>query len=129
MTVALICIALLGVLVVGLCLGVSITRGRTGRIIGYSDDPTDPLYKIVRAHGNTCEYAPILAVLMLALGAREPAGWVVWCMGLVTACRYLFAAGMLTSPTLAKPHPLRALGAVGTYLGGLALCVALLLEA
>jgi hypothetical protein len=49
-------------------------------------------------------------------------------MGLVTAGRYLFAAGMLLSPTLARPHPLRASGAMLTYLGGLALCVALFLS-
>jgi uncharacterized membrane protein YecN with MAPEG domain len=128
MSVALICIALLGLLVVGLGLAVSVTRGRTGRIVGYSDDPADPLHKVVRAHGNTCEYAPMLAVLMLALGAREPATWILWVMGITTASRFLFAAGMILSPTLARPHPLRALGATGTYLGGIALGVALLLR-
>jgi hypothetical protein len=34
---------------------------------------------------------------------------------------------MLASPTLAKPHPLRFVGAVGTYLTGIALSVALLI--
>ena len=128
MATALICIALLGILVFGLGFAVSMVRGQTGRIIGNSDDPTDRLHKAVRAHGNTAEYAPFLAILMLVLGERSSATWVIWCMGLVTAARYSIAAGMLLSPSLAKPHPLRFLGAVGTYLGGLALCVAVLLS-
>jgi uncharacterized membrane protein YecN with MAPEG domain len=82
------------------------------------------MYKMVRAHGNATEYAPMLAVLMLLVGAREPAIWALWVMGIVTASRYLHAAGVIFSPTLAKPHPLRFVGALGTYLGGLVLCVA-----
>ena len=59
--------------------------------------------------------------------AGEPATWVIWVMIAVTAFRYVHAAGMITSPDLAKPHPLRFIGALGTYVGGLALCVALFL--
>ena len=43
-----------------------------------------------------------------------------------TASRYLLAAGIVLSPTLEKPHPLRFLGALGTYAFGLALCASLL---
>ncbi|HXG20444.1 MAG TPA: MAPEG family protein [Methylomirabilota bacterium] len=124
MGTAIVCTALLGVLVFGLGLGVSATRGSTNTIAGFNPDPTDRLYKMVRAHGNTTEYAPMLAVLMLFLGARNPAAWILWTMWIVTACRYLIAVGIIVSPTLAKPHPLRFIGALGTYLGGLALCVA-----
>ncbi|HJY84784.1 MAG TPA: MAPEG family protein, partial [Candidatus Binatia bacterium] len=60
---------------------------------------------------------------MLLVGGHNPATWVLWVMGIVTASRYLHAAGMIFSPTLAKPHPLRFVGALGTYLGGLALCI------
>lgn len=123
MTTAVVCIALLGLLVFGLGLGVSLTRGQTGTNFGYNPDPTDRMYKMVRAHGNATEYAPMLAVLMLLIGGHEPATWVLWVMGIVTACRYLHAAGMIFSPTLAQPHPLRVVGALGTYLGGLVLCV------
>lgn len=128
MTTALICIALLGILLFGLGFAVSMVRGQTGRIIGHSDVPGDRLHKVVRAHGNTAEYAPFLAILMLLLGSRSPATWVLWCMGIATAARYSIAAGMLLSPSLAKPHPLRFLGAVGTYLAGIALCVAALMS-
>ena len=124
MTTAIVCTALLGLLVFGLGLGVSLTRGRTGTNFGYNPDPTDPMYKMVRAHGNATEYAPMLAVLMLLIGARDPSMWVLWVMGIVTASRYLHAAGLIFCPTLAQPHPLRFIGAIGTYLGGLALCVA-----
>ncbi len=124
MNTAMLCTALLGLLVFGLGFGVSMTRGATNTTSGYNQDPTDRLYKMVRAHGNTTEYAPMLAILMLLIGARNPSTWMLWTMWLVTISRYLFVAGIITSPTLAKPHPLRFIGALGTYLGGTALCVA-----
>ncbi len=124
MGTAILCTALLGLLVFGLGFGVSMTRGATNTTSGYNPDPTDRLYKMIRAHGNTTEYAPMAAVLILLVGARNPATWALWMMWLVTVCRYLIAAGIIMSPTLAKPHPLRFIGALGTYLGGLALCVA-----
>lgn len=124
MTTAIICIGFLGLLVFGLGFAVSMTRGRTGTSFGYTQDPTDRLCKLVRAHGNTVEYAPMLAVLILFLGMRGPAMWVIWLMVIVTASRYLQALGLVVSPTLAKPHPLRMIGSAGTYLGGVLLCVA-----
>jgi len=124
MGTAIICTALLGVLIFGLGFAVSLTRGSTNTISGFNPDPTDRLYKMIRAHGNTTEHAPILAVLMLLIGSRNPAAWMLWTMWLVTACRYLIVVGIIASPTLAKPHPLRFAGAVGTYLGGIVLCVA-----
>ena len=128
MATAMLCTGLLGLLVFGLGFAVSLTRGKTETIIGTSSDPTDRLYKLVRAHGNATEYAPILAVLMVVLTmGGEPATWVVWVMIAVTASRYVHAAGMITTPDLSKPHPLRFIGALGTYVGGLALCVALFL--
>src|SRR5258706_8181618 len=124
MNTAMLCTALLGLLVFGLGMGVSLTRGATNTTSGYNPDPTDRLYKMIRAHGNTAEYAPMLAILMLLVGARNPSTWMLWMMWLVTISRYLFVAGIITSPTLAKPQPLRFIGALGTYLGGTALCVA-----
>ena len=128
MTTALVCIALLGLLVFALGLGVSLTRGRTNTAAGSSGDPADPLHKMIRAHGNTAEYAAMLAVLIFVVGSRSPATWALWCMGIATASRYLIAVGLVLSPTLERPHPLRFLGALGTYLAGFALCAALLLS-
>ncbi|MEM7016341.1 MAG: MAPEG family protein [Pseudomonadota bacterium] len=127
-TVAMICIGLLGLLVIVLGFAVTLQRGRSNIIAGFKDDPTDTLYKLVRAHGNTTEYAPIIAILILLLGSQNPATWMVWTMGLTTAGRYLIAAGIIMSPDLNKPHPLRFIGALLTYLGGLALCIAVFLS-
>jgi len=68
----------------------------------------------------------MLALLILAVGAREPSTWALWCMGLAVLSRYSIAAGLVLSPTLEKPHPLRFAGALGTYVFGLALSVGLL---
>ncbi len=126
MSVALVCIGLLGLLVFGLGMAVSLTRGNTNQGFGYKPDPGDRLHKLVRAHGNTTEYAPMLALLIFVLGAWDPSVWVLGCMVLATLSRYSLAAGMLLSPTLEHPHPLRYAGALGTYLFGILLCGALL---
>lgn len=123
MSTAIICTMLLGILVFGLGLLVSLGRGQTNTNIGHSTDPTDPLHKRVRAHANACEYAPMLAVLMLFIGSREPSLWVEWTMVLATVARYLHAGGMIFPATLDKPNPMRFAGALLTYVAGLVLCV------
>ena len=129
MKVAMICTALLGLLVFGLGLGVSALRGSRNTNIGHERDPADPLHKMVRAHGNATEYAPMLSILMLAVATRGCTTWMVWTFVAATLFRYLHAAGMLLSPTLDRPQPLRFVGALGTYLAGLALVVAAVIVA
>lgn len=126
MTVAMACTGLLGLLVFGLGLAVSAMRGRTKTGYGAREDPADPLYKLVRAHGNTIEYAPMLAVLMLVLGSRDPGSFTTWSMILATLSRYLIVLGILMCPTMDRPHPLRFVGALGTYVFGMALVAAVL---
>ena len=128
MTTAIICIALLGLLVFGLGLAVSLTRGSTQRVIGYSDDPTDPLHKLCRAHANAAEYAPTIALLIYVIAVRGAAPWMVWTFAAATVFRYVHAAGMIFPATLAAPNPLRFVGALGTYVAGLVLVVALLVS-
>lgn len=123
MATAVMCTALLGLLVFGLGLAVSLTRGQTGTNFGANPDPADRLYKMVRAHANATEYAPMLAVLMLLIGNHTPVSWILWVMWIAIASRYLHAAGMIFSPTLAQPHPLRFIGALGTYICGIILSV------
>jgi uncharacterized membrane protein YecN with MAPEG domain len=123
MHTAAVCVGVLGLLVIGLGLGVSLTRGATNTTVGFNPDPTDRLYKMVRAHGNATEYNPTLAVLILYLGSLQPAAWLQWVFIAAAVSRVLHAAGMIMSPTLAKPQPLRAAGAVGTYIAGLILAV------
>jgi len=48
----------------------------------------------------------------------------VWTFVAATLFRYLHAAGMLVCPSLDQPHPLRFVGALGTYVTGLVLAVA-----
>lgn len=124
MTIAIACTALMGLLVFGLGFGVSLVRGATKINFGLPDDPTSAMYKIARAHGNTTEYAAMMCVLMLFVGAHEPAQWMVWAMMITTVSRYLFVVGVITTKTMDGVNPLRAAGATGTYLGGLALVVA-----
>jgi uncharacterized membrane protein YecN with MAPEG domain len=121
MEFALTCIGLFGLLVVGLGLGVSIQRDRTKRSIGCSEDPTDPLFKWIRAHCNACEFAPMLAILIFALASTGHEGWNGTLYAGAVAARYSHAAGMILSPTLEKGHPLRLVGALGTYAVGLIL--------
>ena len=126
MRVAVFCAGLLGLLVFGLGLMVSMVRGSSRRNFGYDPDPTDRLYKLVRAHGNAAEYAPMLGVLMLFIGARNPGTWLVWIFVAATVSRYLHALGMILSKSLDRPDPLRFAGALGTYLTGILLAFAAL---
>lgn len=126
--VALYCVVALGVLLFGLGMAVSGQRGRSRAFIGHDAEPTSALHKLVRAHANTAEYAPFLSVLILWLGTRHPADWVVWTMITVTAFRYLFVLGMVLPRTMATPNPMRFIGAAGTYFAGLALCYAMIIS-
>lgn len=125
-SVAVVCTAALGFLLFGMGWPISTLRNARKRYIGYDAEPTDLLYKAVRSHGNTAEYAAFLAVMFLYLGSRNPADWVVWSMVGATVCRYLYVIGMLAFVTMAKPNPVRFIGAGGTYTFGLILCCAML---
>lgn len=125
MAVALLCVSLLGILLFGLGFAVSMARSSSERVAGYPDDPSNMLHKLVRAHGNTSEYVAMLSVLILLLGTREPSTWDYLSMVGATACRFSIALGIILSSTLEKPHPLRFVGALGTYLFGLSMCISL----
>jgi len=75
------------------------------------------------------EYVPLLALLIYILSQFSISAWVLWCMVLVTFSRFLLVAGIIIPQTLAKPSPMRFVGALGTYLAGFGLCIALLLQA
>jgi uncharacterized membrane protein YecN with MAPEG domain len=130
MNVYLLCTAILVLLYFVLALNVSMTRGRVKVGVGSGDDPDGPLNKAVRAHGNAAEFVPLFVALFLYFLLSGSGGWVTWVVVIVTISRVLHALGMLMTPTFkAKPHPLRSIGALGTYVGGFALGVALLLRA
>lgn len=121
--------ALLGLLLFGLGFAVSALRGKYGIGVGYPDDPTHALHRVVRAHGNTAEYAPFLAVVFVYLGSRPQPAWVLWTIGVAAVCRLLIVVGLVACETMARPNPLRFIGALGTYLAGLALALAVLASA
>ena len=127
MNVAVFCTGMLGLLVFGLGFGVSALRGSSRTNFAYTVDPTDRLYKLVRAHGNAVEYAPMLALLTWYLGAHQPGRFVVWTFVVATLCRYLHALGMILAKSLDGVDPLRFMGALGTYVTGIVLVVAVLL--
>ena len=93
--VALICTAILGLLLFGLGLAVSVCRFRDRRSMGYVDDPANRLHKLVRAHANTTEFAPFLAVLILYLGAHAPSAVVLGLMVAATVSRVLLVIGLV----------------------------------
>lgn len=70
-SISLICSAVLGLLLFALGFAVSAARFRFGRLSGYEAAPEHMLTKLVRAHGNTAEYAPLLMVLFLYLGSHN----------------------------------------------------------
>jgi uncharacterized membrane protein YecN with MAPEG domain len=125
MTTAIICIALLGALLFLLGFNVSRLRGKAA-----SQQPTamdDPLFVAIRAHGNAAEYIPTLAVLMLIVGSRHPAVWMLVVIVVATVARFVHAAGVLRAGDMSQPVPLRMIGAMTTYVAGLALSLAAVL--
>ncbi|NEA35819.1 MAPEG family protein [Streptomyces sp. SID13031] len=124
-TVTIVCIALMGILL--FLLGANVTRHRAirGKNGGNqaSTDPADKLLIAVRAHGNAAEYVPTLIVLLLVCSALSDSWWVEALAVVAFAVRATHAVGMLTAKTLAAHGPLRDIGALGTYLVGIALGV------
>jgi uncharacterized membrane protein YecN with MAPEG domain len=125
MTTTIVCIALLSALLFILGFNVSRLRGKSA-----SQQPTamdDPLFVAIRAHGNAAEYIPTLAVLMLVVGSHDPAIWMLVAIVVATAARFVHAVGVLRAGDMSQPVPLRMIGAITTYLAGLALSVAAVL--
>ena len=131
MKIILVCTAVLVLFYFVLSLLVSMTRGRTKTGIGTGDDPDGPMSKAVRAHANAAEYIPLFVALFIFLLLTGADGvFIVATVVIITVSRILHALGMFMTTTFrAKPHPLRALGALGTYFGGFALGVVILLRA
>jgi hypothetical protein len=125
MTTAIICIALLSALLFILGFNVSRLRGKSASQLPTAMD--DPLFVAIRVHGNAAEYVPTLAVLMLVVGSHDPAAWMLAVIVLATAARFVHAAGVLRAGDMSRPVPLRMIGAMTTYVAGVALSVAAVL--
>ena len=125
-TTILTCSAALAILTLLLAFWTSVQRGSSNTIAyGAPLDPASPMAKAQRAHGNAAEYAGLLIALFLVTGfayaGRDLGGLVTWTIITVTAARFIHALGFLICATLEKPHILKAIGALFTYLGGLIL--------
>ena len=127
MTTAVVCTAILAALLFLLGFNVSRMGGVTAKQGGSQmpTDPASPLLIAQRAHGNATEYVPVLLVLFLLVGARSPAAVAIPLIVGGTFSRLLHAYGMLTARSLAAESPLRMAGAMGTYVFGVGLAVAL----
>lgn len=123
-TLQIVCVALLGLLL--FLLGANVTRHRAVRGGTGNQVPTDPADRMliaIRAHGNAAEYVPTLCVLLLVCGTLTDSWWVDALAVSSVVARYAHAVGMLRSSTLAVHGPLRDVGALGTYVVGVALAV------
>lgn len=130
MVLEVLCVGILGLMVFVLGFNVSLKRVSSKVMTGVSDDPASALNKAVRAHGNLVEFAPMLAVLMLLAGEFGQPGIVADILIVAaTLGRVLAATGFLVCETLDKPHPLKAVGAILTYLGGAGLAVQVVIAA
>ncbi len=123
-TLVLVSLALMGLLV--FVLGANVTRHRAMRGDTGNQAPTDPSDRMliaIRAHGNAAEYVPTLMVLVVLCATLTDSWWVTALTLAALASRLVHALGMLTARTLAAHGPLRDIGALGTYLTGIALAV------
>ena len=106
------CVALLVIFYGALSLNVSRVRRKRR---SDSTVPEAALTKAIRAHGNAAEYLPLFAAGLLYLNSVAPSPFVVGLAVAALACRLMHAAGMLLVPAVTERHPLRFVGALGTY--------------
>ena len=125
--------AVLVLLTLGLAFWTSIERTRSN-VIAF-DAPTDPasaMAKAKRAHGNAAEYSGLLIGLFVVVGlahqGRDLGAFVQGTIIAVTIARILQAIGILACATLDKIHPLKVIGSMVTYLGGMILAIIVLAQ-
>jgi len=122
--ITVISIALMGILI--FVLGANVTRHRAIRGDTGNQQPSDPadrMYIAQRAHGNAAEYVPTLIGLLVVCSVLTDGWWLDALSIAAVAARYVHAVGMLTAKTLASHGPVRDIGAMGTYVVGIALGV------
>jgi uncharacterized membrane protein YecN with MAPEG domain len=121
-TITILCVSLLVILYAMLSLNVSLSRLRKRK----ATISEAQLTKAIRAHGNASEYIPIFAALLLYLNMVAPSSYVGTISVIVLVSRVLHAGGMYAAPTVDTRHPLKFIGAIGTYISLFTLGEALL---
>lgn len=125
MKIAILCSTFLVLLQVGLALAVSGMRWKYKLSVGAPEDPDHPLSRVRTAFTNCAEWHPTLIALLLLSQMGGAPSWSVWLSPLVVATRYCLVVGLVTF-SVKRPNLARFLGALGTYLSALILCVMLL---
>jgi uncharacterized membrane protein YecN with MAPEG domain len=126
MTTALICTSVIGLLIFGLSFWSALRRLRLKAFFAGADEPASFTTKLSRGHGNTAEFGPFLALLFLTATALGGSPWSAAAMIGATLSRVLVVVAFLATAWLDHFSPLKLIGAVGTYVSGFALLVALL---
>eukprot|EP01080_Neovahlkampfia_damariscottae_P004908 gene4908-8497_t len=126
MDVAVVCTGIMGVLMWCLSLKVSLCRGAMAKEQSQESQRNFTNYN--RAHGNTSENVPMLAVLFIGYRLLFPEMSMVIkaTMILITFSRFLLAFGLIINST--KPTQPRFIGAVITLLGGAFLSATFILK-
>jgi uncharacterized protein len=127
MDTAVACTIILGILLFGLGLWTSFLRLVRNDFYSGNASPESFVTKVSRAHGNTAEFAPFIALLIWFQNVDASVALQAFAWG-ATVSRVLVVAGFLTSQTLARMSLLKALGAIGTYGFGLALTFSLIVK-
>lgn len=126
--VAVICASLLALLLFGVGCYVSVLRARTNTISYFSvpsrNETKTPLARAQRAQGNTSEYAPMLALLILFAGGQPTVeAWWVWCMIAIVLVRYAIVAAFIWGKPLDEADWVRGIGAFLSYALGALLAI------
>jgi len=132
MAIALLSVGLMGLLI--FLLGANVSRERRSLTVTPHEaeaNPKSALRKAIRAHGNCIEYAPMLSLMILALGLRLPLlpWWIAALMLGAVASRYIHALSILTGESIYSATMLKMIGAAGTYLTGAILSIILIIRA
>ena len=73
------------------------------------------LTKAIRAHGNASEYIPLFSAGLLYLHTVSPSIFLTGLAVAVLVCRLFHAAGTFLISSVNERHPLKFVGALGTY--------------
>jgi len=102
--------------VIFLVFSIRVVRGRIKYGVGVGDGGQPELVFRIRTHANFAEYVPMALILMalLEVSGADTRGLMA-IGGLLIAVRIAHAFG-LPQPRRKGPHPLRSVGAAGTFL-------------
>jgi uncharacterized membrane protein YecN with MAPEG domain len=99
---------------IGLVLAMLVSRRRMAAKISIGDGGDPELMRVIRAHANFSEYAPLALLFIVVLELGPAPSWLLHALGATfTVGRLAHAQGMIAS---ARPGPARGLGVLATWL-------------